>query len=299
MVNLNISSNNSREKAISENHIKYINCDQLTESEVIAKGAFGYIRKAVWKDHKITVALKSLKADVNTIEDFIKEVQLLQKLALGEHPNINSFYGICIDSCNVYSMVLEFASDGNLRQYLKNNFSSLKWTDKLRMAKEITLGLFFLHNNNIVHRDLHSENILVNEGSMKIADFGLSTNLNEMSEAQCIDYKNTSYDCGMPAYVEPQYIKNPKYGFTKKSDIYSLGVILWEISSGKPPFQSFTSIDVIAVHIFQGNREIPIEGTPQKYVSLYTECWDENPSIRPDVMSVLKTLKQFLISEIS
>ncbi|RIB25818.1 kinase-like domain-containing protein [Gigaspora rosea] len=267
MINLNISSNKSLEKAISENHIKYINCDQLTESEEITKGAFGQIRKAVWKVHKKTVALKSLRTDVssiNTIEDFVKEIQLLQKLALGEHPNINSFYGISRDSCNGYSMVLEFASDGNLRQYLKNNFSSLKWTDKLRMAKEITLGLFFLHNNNIVHRDLHSENILVNEGIMKIADFGLSTNLNEMSEAQCIDYKNASYD-----------------------------LILWEISSGKPPFQSFTSIDAIAIHIFEGNREIPIEGTPQKYVSLYIECWDEDPSIRPDAISVIKTLKQF------
>ncbi|KAF0420511.1 kinase-like protein [Gigaspora margarita] len=274
MINSNISSNKSLEKAISENHLEYINCDQLTESEEIAKGAFGHIRKAVWKVHKITVALKSLRTDVsNTIEDFVKEVQLLQKLALENHPNINNFYGISKDSCNGYSMVLEFASDGNLRQYLKINFSSLKWTDKLRMAKEITLGLVFLHKNNIIHRDLHSEKILVNEGSMKIADFGLSTNLDEMSEADCINYKNPSYDCGMPAYAEPQYFKNPNYGFTKKSDIYSLGVILWEISSGKPPYQSFTSIDAIAVYVFQGKREIPIEGTPQKYVNLYTECW--------------------------
>ncbi|RIB25817.1 kinase-like domain-containing protein [Gigaspora rosea] len=302
MINLNISSTKSLEKAISENHIKYINCDQLTESEEIAKGAFGHIRKAVWKVHKKTVALKSLRTDVssiNTIEDFVKEIQLLQKLALGEHPNINSFYGISRDSCNEYSMVLEFASDGNLRQYLKINFSSLKWTDKFRMAKEITLGLFFLHNNNIIHRDLHFENILVNEGIMKIADFGLSTNLNEMSEAQCIDYKNASYDCGMPAYIDPQYFENPKYGFTKKSDIYSLGVILWEISSGKPPYQSFTSIDAIAVYIFQGKRETPIEGTPQKYINIYTECWDEDPHLRPDSMSVLKALDLFLINEIS
>ncbi|KAF0420513.1 kinase-like protein [Gigaspora margarita] len=294
MIYSNISSNKLLEKVILENHIKYINCDQLTEYEEIAKGAFGHIRKAVWKVYNITVALKSLRADVsNTIEDFVKEVQLLQKLALEKHPNINSFYGISKDSCNGYSMVLEFASDGNLRQYLKFNFSSLKWTDKLRMAKEITLGLFFLHNNNIIHRDIHSENILVNEGSMKIADFGLSTNLNEMSEAQCINYKNTSYDCGMPAYVEPQYFKNPNYGFTKKSDIYSLGVILWEISSGKPPYQSLTSIDAIAVYIFQGKREIPIEGTPQKYVNLYAECWDEEPDKRPEAKQVLETLNNF------
>ncbi|CAG8692873.1 3437_t:CDS:2 [Gigaspora margarita] len=74
MIYSNISSNKLLEKVILENHIKYINCDQLTEYEEIAKGTFGHISKAVWKVHKITVALKSLRADVsNTIEDFVKE----------------------------------------------------------------------------------------------------------------------------------------------------------------------------------------------------------------------------------
>ncbi|RIB25815.1 kinase-like domain-containing protein [Gigaspora rosea] len=290
LANTNIES---FEKVISRKHINRINKNQLSKSEEIAKGAFGNIHKAEWKVYKLTVALKSLRADIssdqNTMEDFMKELQLLQKL--GSHPNINTFYGISEDSCNRFCMVLEFASDGNLRQYLKTNFSSLKWSDKLRMAKELTLGLFFLHNNDIMHRDLHSKNILVNEGSIKITDFGLSTSLNEKPKPRYFTY-------GMPAYVEPQYFKNPNYEFTKKSDIYSLGVILWEITSGKPPYQSFTSIDAIAVYIFQGKRETPVENTPEEYINIYKECWNEEPDKRPEAKQVLETLK-ILYSEIS
>ncbi|KAF0420516.1 kinase-like protein [Gigaspora margarita] len=120
-----------------------------------------------------------------------------------------------------------------------------------------------------------------------------------MSEAQCNNHKKALYDYGMPAYVEPQYFKNPNYGLTKKSDIYSLGVILWEISSGKPPYQSFALVYAIVVHISQGKREIPIEGTPQKYVNLYKECWSEEPDQRPEAKQVLETLDLFLISEMS
>ncbi|KAF0458587.1 kinase-like protein [Gigaspora margarita] len=100
------------------------------------------------------------------------------------------------------------------------------------MTKEIASGLSFLHNHNIIHRDLSRSN--------------------------------------------------------------SLGNFKW-----KPPYQSFNSVDCIAVHVFQGKRETPIEGTPQAYVNLYTKCWDEDPHKRPDAVSVLKTLDLFLTNEMS
>ncbi|RIB25805.1 kinase-like domain-containing protein, partial [Gigaspora rosea] len=68
--------------------------------------------------------------------------------------------------------VLQYANGGNLRKYLKNNFLELQWGDKFRMAKQIAQGLFYLHSKNIVHRNLHSKNILVHDGIMLIADFG-------------------------------------------------------------------------------------------------------------------------------
>ncbi|KAF0483180.1 kinase-like protein [Gigaspora margarita] len=149
-------------------------------------------------------------------------------------------------------MILQYADDGALREYLEVNFTKLRWVNKLCIAKEIALGILFLNDNNIIHRDLHSKNILIHQGQPKITDFGLSQ-LNEMSTT------SSSIVHGMPAYIEPKCFIDPKYKRDKRSDVYSFGVILWEISSGRPPFQTFQSRDALVIHIFQGNREEPIE----------------------------------------
>ncbi|CAB4472837.1 unnamed protein product [Rhizophagus irregularis] len=80
-----------------------------------------------------------------------------------------------------YILVLEYANEGNLRDYLRNNFASLEWNHKIQMALDITNGLKFLHSKEIIHRDLHSKNILVNNGKLLIADFGLSKKLAEIT----------------------------------------------------------------------------------------------------------------------
>ncbi|RIB06354.1 kinase-like domain-containing protein, partial [Gigaspora rosea] len=190
-------------------------------------------------------------------------------------------------------MVLKYANDGNLREYLKKNFTRLQWADKLRIAEKIASGLLFLHSKNIIHRDLVSilfficiksmnfnslilylfrsiqKNILIHDGQPMIADFGLSKEIKESSMT------SSSIIHGMRPYVEPKQ----GYKRDKKSDIYSIGVILWEISSGKPP------------SYFQGNSEKPIEGTPSQYVKLYEQCWDNEPSNRPEIKSVHDDLK--------
>ncbi|RIB10104.1 kinase-like domain-containing protein [Gigaspora rosea] len=185
-------------------------------------------------------------------------------------------------------LVLQFANGGNLRDYLSNSFNDLKWEDKFRMAKEIAQGLLYLHNKDIIHRDLHSKNILVHEGKMLIADFGLARYINDDPTI------SDNVIRGMPAYIEPQCFKNPSYARNKKSDIYSFGVILWEISSGKQPFQSFTSIEAIAIHVFQGHREKPVDDTPIQYAELYMQCWDDNPEKRPEMKTVFDKINKMI-----
>ncbi|RIB21656.1 hypothetical protein C2G38_1999075 [Gigaspora rosea] len=188
-------------------------------------------------------------------------------------------------------MVLQFANNGNLREYLRKNFVKLQWADKFRIASEIVHGIMFLHNVNIIHRDLHSMNILIHQGQIKIADFGLAKQINETSMVS-----NSAIN-GITPYIDPQCLINHKYKRNKKSDIYSLGVILWEISSGRPPFQSFELREALAVHIFLGNREEPIEGTPPQYVKLYKQCWDKDPSIRPEARTVFAVLNELNSNE--
>ncbi|RIB30620.1 hypothetical protein C2G38_1627099 [Gigaspora rosea] len=196
-----------------------------------------------------------------------------------------------IDNYGHYNMILEYANEGTLREYLKINFTKLQWTDKLYIAKELAHGLLFLHNKEIIHRDLHSKNILIHQRQPKITDFGLSKQMNENSST------SSSIIHGMPAYIEPKCFIDHKYKRDKRSDVYSLGVILWEISSGRPPFQTFKSRDSLVIHIFQGNREEPIEGTPSQYIELYKKCWDNNPDNRPETSEIFNDIKQLVLNE--
>ncbi|CAI2179858.1 9918_t:CDS:2 [Funneliformis geosporum] len=180
-------------------------------------------------------------------------------------------------------MVLQYANFGCLRAYLQNSFDSLQWKDKLQMALDITCGLMCLHSENIIHRDLHSKNILVHNDRLMIADLGLSKSTNESTSSSMV--------CGMPAYVEPQCYKTKYYKRDKKSDIYSLGVLLWELSSGNTPFSDLAPHEVI-IEIFSGNREIPVEDTPSDYIQIYQNCWHDVPNSRPDIEQVHTLLTQ-------
>ncbi|RIB14913.1 kinase-like domain-containing protein [Gigaspora rosea] len=224
------------EKAVFDGHINYLEYDKFTDPTKIG---IGEIFKCEWEECELTVVFKCLKVDTDSldeksIKDAINELKLLRKVDC--HPNIIRFYGVTQDSNGYYNLVLQHADDGTLREYLKSNFALLQWVDKLRIAKEIAFGLSFLHDNNIIHRDLHSKNILIHQGKSKIAGFGPSKQINKTLNSVAHE---------MLAYVEPQCFTIPKYTRDKKSDIYSFGVILWEISSGSPPFWSFEPITII------------------------------------------------------
>ena len=112
-----------------------------------------------------------------------------------------------------------------------------------------------------------------------IADFGLSKHL--------ADIKSNSAVLGMLAYIDPQCYINRKYKRNAKSDIYSFGGLLWEISSGKPPFSEISISDII-----KGIRESPVNNTPVDYQQLYEDCWNEDPNKRPDIDEVYRVLNQ-------
>ena len=116
-----------------------------------------------------------------------------------------------------------------------------------------------------------------------IVDLGLSKQLN-------VEIASNSKVYGMPEYIEPQCFKDGNYVRNKKSDIYSLGVLLWEISSGYPPFSKNT-VQTLIYKIASGLREQPIIDTPSAlYVNLYKKCWDDDPNLRPTIDDVFDTL---------
>ncbi|PKY42802.1 kinase-like protein, partial [Rhizophagus irregularis] len=223
------------------------------------------------------------------MNEFVKEVKNLKKVSF--HPNIISFFGISKEpSSNKYAMVLDFANQGNLREYLAIHFNNLQWSDKIQMALDIVCGLKCLHFKHMIHRDLHAKNILVNNNRLMIADFGASKQLSEATSNSTNSTNSTADGIGMIEYMEPQRFVFINHKKTKKSDIYGLGVLLWEISSGSPPFHGIPR-PLLCTHIYHNNlRESPIEGTPWRYQQLYQECWDNDPNLRPDIEGVYDIL---------
>ncbi|RIB21662.1 kinase-like domain-containing protein [Gigaspora rosea] len=273
------------EKTISKKEINFTDYKEFNDLENIFESTYSSIYKAEWTNNGLTVAHKTvedvkLEADqIDKLGKLVKELQLWNT-----HENINKFYGVTKDP-KKYRIVLLFAYDGNLRDYLKQNKDFLQWTDKFRIAKEIARGLLFLHGKNIVHRDLHPKNILINKGSASIADFGL---VNQIIDAS-VSFSN---DRRSVEFVDPQCFEDNTDNCNVKSDVYSYGVILWEISSCRKPFHKFKPRRAIAIHIYNGIREDPIEGTPREYVELYTQCWDSDPVKRPEISMVLDKLIQ-------
>jgi serine/threonine protein kinase len=155
---------------------------------------------------------------------------------------------------------------------LRNNLYSVaqtSWKDKLKLIICVASDLKIIHSQKIIHRDLHSGNILLdNLYSAYIADLGLSASISTESGGVF----------GILPYIAPEIFYGNSY--TLKSDIYSFGIIMWEISSGRPVPGGHDSIQ-FQIQVCDGLRPTIIENTPQCYVNLMKRCWDGNPNNRP------------------
>ncbi|KAF0448460.1 kinase-like protein [Gigaspora margarita] len=260
---------NHRRFVIVKKHITLLEHDKFIDKEEIDRGGYGVISKSKMKTSEGKEKVVAIKKNE---KQKIAKNEIIILFTIRDHQNIINFHGIIKTSDECYGIVLQFADEGNLQEYLNKNFLRLEWTDKLRIATEITDGLAFIHQKRIIHCDFKTKNILVRNKTMLIADFGLSKRT----------YGKDNYNFGVSEYTDPQCI-NGKYD--QKSDIYSLGIILWEISNGKPPHESHEPFEV--------KELIPVEGTPTKYVNLYQKCRDKDPQNRPNVRAVHKILCVF------
>ena len=187
-------------------------------------------------------------------------------------------------------MVLEYAENDNLRKYLKNEFLNLTWMKKLNFLDDIVNNLRIIYSKEYVHKDLHSGNILqFNTGEIKtkITDLGLAQLINNSKSSNC------SSVCGVLPYITPEVLDGKPYTFA--SDIYSFGIIMVEVSTGKPPYGSVPHDEKLALAICNGLRPRVAKETPQCYIDVVIQCLDANPEKRPSVIDLYYIFRSWLV----
>ncbi|KAG0353564.1 kinase-like domain-containing protein [Gamsiella multidivaricata] len=280
-------------------------------------GGMGIIHVAEWKGQK--VAIKEAATHVEIYSRMKGCDGVVQFYGVTFPPGLNK---MCI--------VTKYADKGSLTWHLKVEYQNLTWDDKLRLATQISSGIARLHQEGIYHRDLHGGNILIDDqGNAMLTDFGASTIMEERvvrnikryaleevpaveGRSKFISKKITGLDgqddgakksgtvkkddddqddplIGVMAYIAPERFRNPKF-FDAKCDIYSLGVLMWELTSGHSAFAKVPQDVHLAVAIMNGKRELSVDGTPTEYKALYEKCWHSDPAQRPSLDEILKTL---------
>ncbi len=248
---------------------------ELELEKKVAKGSFGTVYQGRW--HGTGVAIKLWDGSLSEKEQqlFVREVQILAHLNTPRF--VPHFYGACLESGRA-CLVMEYCPLGSLYDYLPDHLL----TPEVRhhLALSLAQALQFLHQRKIIHCDLKSANILLVESDKlleaKIADFGLS-------KAQYASIKSVVETSQAMAWCAPEILTGDKA--TDAADIYSYGMLLWEIMTGKCPIQSPLKNPI------SRERE-SCDGIPSGYASLITRCWATDPRERPQVADILKILNQ-------
>ena len=216
----------------------------------IGKGAFSTIYKGYDKKTMKVVAVKEISFEIlKKYKDVIKrETKIMKKL---NHENIIKLYDTILDddSNNIY-LVLEYIGRGDFSKFLKKRPLKEKYAKKYLI--QLADGLKYLLENKIIHRDLKPQNILMSDaGIIKITDFGFARYFDNELLIQTV--------CGSPLYMAPEIMKNKKYDY--KSDLWSVGIILYEMLYGRPPFKVkniFELIDIIDKEVIDYPKNIII-----------------------------------------
>jgi serine/threonine protein kinase len=167
----------------------------------------------------------------------------------------------------------------DLRKYLQQNHSKLIWKERSQIAADIIGALARIHRENAIHRDLHSGNILFTT-SFCISDLGF---------CGPADKPLKSIYGNLP-YIAPEVISGKEQTF--KSDIYSIAMLMWEISSGQPPFINHEHDCDLVLNIVNGMRPKIVPGTPSEYENLMKQCWDADPLKRPEIGTLWRKINE-------
>ncbi|KAF9171076.1 hypothetical protein BGX21_010667 [Mortierella sp. AD011] len=222
----------------------------------------GVVNREVWRGQRVVIKKSHQDQDVD--ESLRREAAILKDLA---DKHIIQFYAV---EENPFRLIMEDAEGGSLKKVIENAFPSLLWEHKRRIAGEIAHGLSYIHSQGIIHCDIKSPNIfLTKKLEVKIGDFGCAMTTT--------DKKNKTPSCGTLEWKAPEF-RLDATAYSSKSDIYALGIVMWEMASGNEP---------------RDRRQVleeKLENIPEDYLVVMQSCWDLDPMCRPEAqdLSIMK-----------
>ncbi|XP_043391786.1 megakaryocyte-associated tyrosine-protein kinase isoform X3 [Chelonia mydas] len=248
----------------------------LKLGDKIGEGEFGAVLQAEYLGQK--VAVKNIRCDV-TAQAFLAETAAMTKV---RHKNLVLLLGVILH--NGLYIVMEFMSKGNLVNFLRTRGRSVLQPKQLiQFSLDVAQGMDYLESKKLVHRDLAARNILISEENVaKVSDFGLAK----------VDPKGTDATKLPIKWTAPEALKHNK--FSAKSDVWSYGILLWEVFSyGRAPYSKMTLKEVTEM-VEKGYRmEAPEECPPSLYTLMKT-CWEIEPGKRPSFKKLTEKLQKEL-----
>ncbi|EXX62449.1 kinase-like domain-containing protein [Rhizophagus irregularis DAOM 181602=DAOM 197198] len=293
------SGNDDLDKFIQTNQLSAKNEQQLLEwipydrfhaVKYIAEGGFGKVYEASWKD-----ALKVLNNSKNLTLEFINEITLHIKIIEDKKlDQVVRCHGISQEpSTKNYIMVMKYAKKGNLRKYLNErrshnngllNFHKLN--KRFLKLNYIAIGLKRIHEKGLIHRDLHTGNIVCFDEKISITDMGLCKPVNYK---ELENMENKVY--GVLPYLAPEIMRGQKY--TQASDIYSFGIIMYEVISELTPYYDTAHDECLALSICEGLRPRFNIKVPKLILDLIKRCLDADPSNRPNALDLSRIISKW------
>ncbi|CAD8071471.1 unnamed protein product [Paramecium sonneborni] len=246
---------------------------QFNTCDIIGRGFSSIVYKGMNTITKENVAIKVIKRQFSDQLPVIQnEIQILSKL---QGRNILKFYDHFMSQNNIY-IITEYCRQGDLAQKLKQ-FGYLKQEYAVAIIRQVIDGINVMAQQNIIHRDLKPQNILINEDGIKIADFGFAKPLNQLQNEMNV---------GTPLYMSPETIIKSQYN--AKSDIWSLGVLFYEILFGRPPWQAQTEQELIFKMLNQRISFPDLPPVTETVKDFIKQCLIVDPYLRLGITDLIK-----------
>ncbi|KAJ8008538.1 hypothetical protein DPEC_G00105920 [Dallia pectoralis] len=256
-----------------------INPSELTLMKEVGSGQYGVVCLGKWRaQHK--VAIKTINEGAMLEEDFIEEAKIMMRLC---HPKLVQLYGVCTQQ-RPMCIVTEFLDNGCLLNYLRQGGSTSR-TWLLSACQDACEGMEYLETHSFIHRDLAARNCLVSDKNVvKVCDFGMTRYVLDNQ------YTSSTGSKFPVKWSPPEVLHYNKY--SSKSDIWSFGVLMWEVfSEGKTPYDGRSNIDVVE-DITSGHRLYRPQKASSDVYQLMYKCWHEKPQGRPSFSELLKSIRE-------